>query len=147
VNFFTKMTLGAAAVLLAAVAAVLLFRSREAARVEALMREAVGWAAAGEAERVAELIDPDFESGGWNAAAARAEIRRRLRPGAFEKLELISIGVSVNGDEARVNLVLKWPLPEARLNLEAEQAAVVRLRKREGAWKVVGFQESGDRRW
>lgn len=146
-NFFTKMTLGSVAVLLAAAAAILLSRSRDAARVEALMRDAVGWAAAGEAERVAEMIDDDFDSSGWNAKAARAEIRRRIRPGAFDRLELISIGVSVNGDEARVNLVLKWPLPEAHLKLEAEQGAVVRLRKREGTWKVVGFQESGDRRW
>ena len=146
-NFFTKMALGAVAVLLAAVAAILLFRSRDAARVEALIRDAVGWVAQGDAERVAGLIDPDFDSGGWDAKAARAEIRRRIHPGAFDKLELVSIGVSINGDEARVNLVLKWPLPEPRLNLEAEQNVVVRLRKREGSWKVAGFQESGDRRW
>ena len=146
-NFFTKMTLGAVVVLIAAVSAVLLFRSREAGRVEDLIRQAVGWAAAGEAKRVEDLIAPDFESGGWNAETARAEIRRRVRPRVLEKLEAVSVEARIDGDEARVTLVLKWPLPDADLKLEAVERMEIRLRKREGIWKVVGYQQSLGRGW
>jgi len=146
-NFFTKMILGAVAVLLAAVAAVLLFRSRDAARVEELIRQAVGWAEAGEAKRVEELVDPDFASGGWNAETARAEIRRRVGPGKLAKLEAVSVEARIEGDEARVTLVLKWPLRDASIKLEAVERVEVRLRKREGAWKVVGYEQSMGRGW
>ena len=134
-NFFTKAILGSVAVLVVAAAVVLLFRSREAARVEALIREAAGWAAQGKAEQVAALVDDEFDG---DAELARAEIRRRARPGAFEKLEITDLEVGVDGDESRVRVVLRvltseFPYPHpVELHLT--------LRKREAGWRVVSVR-------
>ena len=147
-NFFTKMTLGAVGVLLAAVAAVLLFRSRDAAHVEALIRDAVGWVAQGDAERVAGLVDQDFKDGAYDAASAREAIQRHVRPNAYRKLEPTSIDVKINGDQARVGFTVRSEVPNAPPPLDPviEQLAVVWLRKRDGQWKVVGFDWLHSRR-
>ena len=141
-NFFTKVILGSVAVLVAAAAAVLLFRSREAARVDALLREAVGWAARGEAERVAELVDDDFDGG---ADPARLEIRRRIKPGAFEKLELVSLKVGASGDEANATLELRVQYRD--IPLLVPETFYVGLRKRGEVWRVISVKRpEGPRR-
>ena len=138
VNFFTKMTLGAAAVLLAAVAAILLFRSREAGRVEDLLREAVGWARAGDADRCGALIAPDFDDGGYDAAAARNEIRRRVRPGAFAKLEVAGLEVRVDGIHARARLELDVQPADAPIRVTMREVLRLTLRKAGDEWKITG---------
>jgi hypothetical protein len=136
VNFFTKAILGSVAVLVVAAAVVLLFRSREAARVEALIREAAGWAAQGKTEQVAALIDDDFDG---DAELARSEIRRRVRPGAFEKLEIADLEVGVDGDEARVRVVFR--VQTAEFPMAYPQELHLTLRKREAGWRVVSARE------
>ena len=134
-NFFTKAILGSVAVLLAATAIVLLFRSREGPKIEALLREAATWAERGDAERVAALVDDNVDDYPGGAEGLRAEIRREIRPGAFEKLELLSLDVGVDGDEATVRGTVritasKFPYP-APLRFE------LTLRRRESGWKIV----------
>lgn len=139
-NFFTKVILAAVVVLVVATAVVLLFRSREPARVEALVREAVVWARNGEAEKIAALIDDRFEGG---ADVARAEIRRRIFPGAFEGIDIAEIDVGVEGDEAHVNLLLRvrskdmpYPMP---------QPFLLTFRKVGEDWKLIAAERPSRR--
>lgn len=134
-NFFTKAILGSVAVLLLAAAVVILFRSREGARVEALIREAVGWAERGEADRVALLLDDDFYGEGFTLEAARAEIRRRIRPGAFEKLEVMDLKVGVDGDDAHVRIVLR--VQSRDVPMAYPETLHLTLRKRDEGWRVL----------
>jgi hypothetical protein len=140
VNFFTKAILGSVAVLVAAAAVVLFFRSREAARVEALIREAARWAAEGKAEPVAALVDDEFDG---DAEVAKSEIRRRVRPGAFEKLEIADIEVGVDGDEARVRVVVR--VQSSDLPYPVPQELLLTLRKREAGWRLVSAGRPEDR--
>ena len=141
-NFFTKVILGSVAVLVAAAAAVMLFRSREAARVDALLREAVGWAARGEGERVAELIDDDFDGG---ADEARLEIRRRIKPGALERLELVGLKVGASGDQANATLELRVQYRD--IPVPIPETFYVGLRKRGEVWRVISVKRpEGPRR-
>ena len=134
-NFFSKVILASVVVLLVAAAVVILFRSREGARVEALLREAATWAERGEVDRVEALIDEDFDSG---ADWARREIRRYIRPGAFEKVEITRLDVGVHGDESRVRidvriLAREFPYPHA-------ESLRLTLRRRDGGWKITGAE-------
>ena len=134
-NFFTKVILASVAVLLLAVAVVMLFRSREGARVEALIREAAGWAERGETDRVEALIDDDFEG---DADEARREVRRLIRPGAFERIEITRLDVGVHGDEARVRIemrILPRDLPRA-----FTESLRLTLRRRGDAWKLTAAE-------
>lgn len=140
-NFFTKAILGSVAVLLAAVAVVLLFRSGESARVEAMIREAVGWAAQGDAERVAGLIDSEYEDG---AEWARGEIRNRIRPGAFEKLEVVEVKAGVTGDDAHVRLVVR--IQTRDVPAPYPETFRISLRKREAGWRVIDVERAERRR-
>lgn len=144
-NFFAKVILGSVVVLLFAAAVVLLFRSREAASVEALIRDAVGWAERGEADRVEALIDDKFESTWGGAEAARREIRRRIRPGAFQKIEVAALEVGVDGDSAHARLTLRILTPE--VPLAVPEALSLSLRRRDGAWRVTKAEreDPGDR--
>lgn len=145
-NFFTKMTLAAGAVLLAAIAAILLFRSSEAGRVERLLREAVGWARAGEAERCAALIADDFDDDGHDAAAARREVRRRIQPGRFEKLEAAGVDVRVDGMHAQARLELDVRTSDAPLEVTWRETLLLTLRKTGGEWKITGARREEGRR-
>ncbi|HEU4334287.1 MAG TPA: hypothetical protein VFT32_07305 [Candidatus Eisenbacteria bacterium] len=140
-NFFTKVILGSVAVLLAAAGAVLLFRSGEAARVDALIREAVGWAARGETERVEELIDDDFEGG---AEAARLEIRRRTKLVALDKLEVIRLKVGASGDQANATIELRVQYRD--IPLLALETFHVELRKRGEVWRVISVKRPEGRK-
>ena len=111
-------------------------------RVDALLREAIGWAARGEGERVAELIDDDFEGG---ADEPRLEIRRRLRPGAFEKLELVSLKVGASGDQANATLELRVQYRD--IPVPIPETFYVGLRKRGEVWRVISVKRpEGPRR-
>jgi hypothetical protein len=134
-NFFAKVILGCVVVLLAAAAVVVLFRSRESAKVEAVLREAAEWASRGEGEKVAALIDDRFDS----ADAARSEIRRQIRPGAFEQLEITDLEIlGVEGDEARARVVLK--VRPRDMPLAYPERFLLTLRKTDGLWKVVAAE-------
>jgi hypothetical protein len=137
-NFFTKAILGSVVVLLVAVAAVFMFRSKEGARVEALLRDAVAWAEQGDAARVSDLVDDQFEDG---ADGARLEIRRRIRPGAFEKIEIVDLDVGVDGEEAHARIVLRVQARE--VPMPVPQTFNVALRKREAGWRVVQVRQEG----
>ena len=131
-NFFTKVILGSVAVLLAATAVLFIFRSREGDRVEALLREAVGWAERGETDRVLELVDEHYEDG---AEEARAEIRRRIKPGAFEKLEVVEVEAGVDGSDAHAKITVL--IPDKATGFTLPQTFRVTLRKRDSGWKVI----------
>lgn len=139
-NFFTKVILGCVVVLLAAAAIVLIFRSRESAKVEAVIREAAEWAYRGEAEKVAALIDDRFDG----ADAARSEIRRQIRPGAFEQIEITELEIlGVEGDEAHARVVLKVrPRDVPRTYPER---FLFTLRKTDGRWKVTAAERPSRR--
>ena len=143
-NFFTKVILGTVVVLVAAVTVVLVFRGRDAARLEALVREAAEWVRQGDAERVAALVDEKFE--GNRAEEARIRIREYIKRETFAKLEIVSIKVDIEGDEASVKVGYKMPipshlLPEMRIadmpprNYES----TLRWRRRAEGWKVFGY--------
>jgi len=144
-NFFAKVILGSVAVLLLAAAVVLLFRSREAGRVEALLREAAGWASEGDVEKVAALIHPDFNSEGWDAGEAAGVIRRELAPNrGGRKYELESIRVEVNGDDAHAHVRVR--VKGGDLPVDVRWDAIVHLRKLDGAWRILGcLTESRER--
>lgn len=144
-NFFAKVILGSVAVLLLAAGVVILFRSRESGRVKALIQEAAAWAAQGDAERVAALVDEEFDSDMGGADFAQAEIRRRIRPGVYEILELTSLEVGVEGDEALAKMVVKVQLKE--MPLAYPESLHVSLRRREGGWRVVSVRRPDTRRW
>ena len=131
-NFFTKVILGSVAVHLAATAVLFLFRSKDGARVEALLREAVGWAERGETARVEELVDEQYEDG---PEEARAEIRRRIKPGAFESLEVVEIDVGVDGSDAHAKITVRIKTRDMPMALP--QTFRVTLRKRDAGWKVI----------
>ena len=131
-NFFTKVILGSVAVLLAATAVLFLFKSKEGARVEALLREAVGWAERGETARVEDLVDEQYEDG---PEEARAEIRRRIKPGAFESLEVVEIDVGVDGSDAHAKITVRIKTRDMPMALP--QTFRVTLRKRDAGWKVI----------
>lgn len=135
-NFFTKAILASVAVLVVAASVVLLFRSREAGRIEAVVREATEWVRRGDAERVASLVDERFEGG---ADEARAEVRRRIKPGAFSKVEIATIKIGVEGDDARVELGLRNFYPDLPYPNYVQQV-VIRMRHREEGWKVSGVE-------
>ena len=134
-NFFTKVILGSVAVLLVAITVVLLFRSREAGRVEAIVREAAGWVKEGRGDLVAGLVDDQFHQ----AEDARAEIKRRIKPGVFSKVELVSVKVDVEGDEARTEVRYKLPFEENPYP-ELVQTAVLHWRRRAEGWKIVDYE-------
>ncbi|HZL72978.1 MAG TPA: hypothetical protein VFC86_10985 [Planctomycetota bacterium] len=138
-NFFTKVILGSVAVLLAATAVLYIFRSREGDRVEALLREAVGWAERGETDRVLDLVDEHFEDG---AEEARAEIRRRIKPGAFESLEVVEVEAGVDGSDAHAKITVR--IKTRDMPMAVPQTYSVTLRKRDAGWKVIRVR--GDER-
>ena len=136
-SFFTKIILGTVLVLVAATAVILFFRSRESARVEALLREAAGWAEQGDADRLAALVDDEYEGG---ADEMRRSIREHLRAYDYEKVDVREVGVTVTGDEANARIsarlhsaVIPYPVPETFL---------VKLRKRESGWRVVRVERA-----
>ncbi len=130
-NFFTKVILASVGVLLLAAAVVILFRSREGARVEALLREAAAWAERGETKRLEALIDEDFEGG---ADLARSQIRGHILPGGFEKIEITRLDVGVNGDESRVRIDVR--ILSRDLGMPYPESLLLTLRRREGGWKI-----------
>lgn len=145
-NFFTKVILGSVAVLLAAITVILIFRSREAARIEALVREAAEWARQADIQRLCDLIDDKFEDN--QAEQARLQIRHYIKPGAFAGLEIVSIKVDVEGDEASVRVRYKMPIPphmlrEMRMSEmpypNRDLESTLRLRRRPEGWKVIGY--------
>jgi hypothetical protein len=130
-NFFTKVILASVGVLLLAAAVVILFRSREGARVEALLREAAAWAERSETKRLEALIDEDFEGG---ADWARGQIRRHIPLGGFEKIEFTRLDVGVHGDESRVRIDVR--ILSRDLGVPYPESLLLTLRRREGEWKI-----------
>jgi hypothetical protein len=134
-NFFTKVIFASVGVLLLAAAVVILFRSREGARVEALLREAAAWAERGETKRLEALIDEDFEGG---ADWARGQIHLHVRPGTFEKIEITRLDVGVHGDESRVRIDVR--ILSRDLGMPFPESLRLTLRRREGGWKISGAE-------
>ena len=131
-SFFAKVILGTVLVLVAATAVILMFRSREPARVEALLREAAGWAEQGDADRLAALVDDDYEDG---AEQTRLYIREHIRRFDYEKVEVRDISVTVTGDEAHATISLL--LHSRTVPVPMPDRFVVKLVKREGGWRVM----------
>ena len=145
-NFFTKVILGSVAVLLAAITVIILFRSREAARIETLVREAAEWVRQADIQRLCNLVDDKFEEN--QAEEARAHIRKQIKPGAFVKLEIVSIKVDVEGDEASVRVRYTMPIPPHMLREmgmsdmpvpNRAMESTLRMRRRPEGWKVIGY--------
>jgi hypothetical protein len=137
-SFFTKIILGTVLVLVAATAVILLARSREPARVEALLREAAGWAEQGDVDRLAALVDDDYED---DAEKTRRLIREHLRSHDYEKVDVREVEVMVTGDEARATISVG--LLSAAFPYPIPKTFRVRLRKRESGWRVLRVEEAG----
>jgi hypothetical protein len=136
-SFFTKIILGTVLVLVAATAVILLARSREPARVEALLREAAGWAEQGDADRLAALVDDDYED---DAERTRRLIREHLRAHDYEKVDVREVGVTVTGDEANAKISVR--LHSAAFPYPVPETFLVKLRKRESGWRVVRVERA-----
>ncbi|MBI4566037.1 MAG: hypothetical protein HY716_15225 [Planctomycetes bacterium] len=147
-NFFIKMTLAASAVLAVAVAAIFLWRHPEAGRVEALLREAVGWVRAGEAEKCVELIDPDFKQGGERFEEVAALVRRHVRPELYRGLDIHDLDVSIEGRTAQAVLLLDVDrTDDALFGRPVRLRLDLTLKKRDKEWKVTAYRVSRDRGW
>jgi ketosteroid isomerase-like protein len=137
VNFQVKLGLGVAAVTALAAASLWLLSSSDEEAVEALLREGAAAAERGDADAVVALLSADYRNGEEDRAAAEEKIRRAVgrRTGS---LEVAGAAIQVSGDLAEAS---------CRVNVKALQHSLgsfalrVKLRRENGAWKVVAAEE------
>jgi hypothetical protein len=118
---------------------ILFFRSSEEAAIEAMLREGAEAAQRADAEAVVALVSKEYKHPQGDYAWAVGRVRQALQrsPG---QIEILGCAVQVDGEAAQATIKLRFHLGP---NERGRIAFDFRLRKEEGAWKVVG----SDERW
>lgn len=139
-SFNAKVIGATAAIMGGALLFILFFRTSDEEAVETLLREAAAAAERADAEAVVAVLSPDFKSARGDREWAERAIRERLTrsPG---QIEVLSVVVQVSGDEATASIGLRGYVLRNEL---WRTVFSLRLRRENGAWKVVWADQSGD---
>ncbi len=131
-SFHAKVIGGFAALVLAALAFIFLFRTSDEKAIEILLERGVAAAEAGDAEGVIALVSPNYRNG----EETREGILRRIRQAVRERLTPAKLGgaaIQVSGDDAEANV----RVIVGALQLRREFALRLKLKKEQGQWRVT----------
>ncbi|MBV8880792.1 MAG: nuclear transport factor 2 family protein [Planctomycetaceae bacterium] len=137
-NFYTKVIGGFAALILAALAFIFLFRTTDEKAIEKLLEKGLAAAEAGDTEGVIALISPDYRNG----EETRDTIVRRIRQAVSQRItpaRMEGAAIQVSGDEAEASV----KVVVGALQLRREFGLRLKLRKENGEWKVISADERG----
>jgi hypothetical protein len=135
-SFPVKVTLAMAAVLLVGIGAVLLMSNPETTRIEEMLHQGAVWARAGNAEGCLGLLTSE-ESAEREEMAA--QIRRHVRPDRHKDIEMRSVDVKVEGQEARAVVFLRAGANDA-LYPNADLRLEILLRREGDEWRITGYR-------
>jgi hypothetical protein len=136
-NFYVKVSLGVAALILVALGAVFLFSSSEEKAIQKLLEQGLKAAEEGDAEGVIALISPDYKNG----EQTRDGILRRIRLAVTQRitpLKMDGAAIQVSGDEAEASV----RVIVGAFQLRQEFGLRLKLKKEGGGWKVTSAEEA-----
>ena len=137
-NFYVKVSLGVAALIALALAAVFLFSSSDEKVIEKLLEGGLKAAEEGNADGVVALLSPNYRNGDQTydgiVRRIRQAVSQRIAPA---KMEGAAIQVSGDDAEASVRVIV------GALQLRQEFGLRLKLKKEGGAWKVTSAEEVG----
>lgn len=116
---------------------ILFFRTSDEAAIEAMLRDGAEAAQRADADAVVAMVSTSFKSTKGEYAWAVERIRHMLQrsPG---QIEVLGCAVQVDGETAQATINLRGYLMKNEL---WRAGFDLRLRKEDGAWKVVSAEE------
>jgi len=137
-SFQVKVSLGVAALVVAALAAVFLLSTSDEKAIEKLPEQGLKAAEEGDTEGVVALISPDYKNG----EETREGILRRIRQAVSQRItpaRMEGAAIQVSGDDADASV----RVIVGALQFRREFGLRLKLRKEQGAWKVTSADEAG----
>jgi hypothetical protein len=137
-SFQVKVSLGVAALIVVALAAVFLLSSSDEKAIEKLLEQGLKAAEEGDTEGVVALISQDYKNG----EETREGILRRIRQAVSQRItpaRMEGAAIQVSGDDADASVRVIVGVPQ----LHREFGLRLKLRKEQGAWKVTSADEAG----
>jgi hypothetical protein len=136
-SFPVKVTLGVAALIGIAVAAIFLFSSSEEKAIQAVLEGALQAAEAGDAEGVIAVVSPGYR----RENETREDIVRRIRAAVSQRIspaKMDGAAIQVSGDDADASV----RVVVGALQLRRSFGLKLSLKKENGVWKVTSAEQS-----
>ena len=137
-NFYVKVTLSVAVLILLALGGVFLFSSSEEKVIQKLLEDTLAAAEAGDEEKVIAVVSPNYRNG----AETYDNIVRRIRWAVSQRFRPAKVKgstIQVSDDDADVNVTVIV----GALQFKREFALHLSLKKENGLWKVTSADEVG----
>ena len=136
-NFYVKVSLGVAALIVLALAGVFLLSSSDEKEIEKVLQGGLEAAKEGNAEGVIALLSPNYKNGEQTYDG----IVRRIRLAVSQRISparLAGPAIQVSGEDADASVLVIVGFGQAT----QEFGLRLKLRKENGVWKVTSAEES-----
>jgi hypothetical protein len=136
-SFPVKVTLGVAALIGIAIAAIFLFSSSEEKAIQSVLEGALKAAEAGDAEGVIAVVSPDYR----RESETREDLVRRIRAAVSQRIspaKMDGAAIQVSGDDAHASVRVVI----GALQLRRSFGLKLSLKKEHGVWKVTSAEQS-----
>lgn len=138
-NFYAKISVAVAGLVVAALAAVFLLPSSDEKAIQKLLERGLDAAKEGDADGVIALLSADYRNG----AETREEVERKIRRAVRDRMtpaKMERAAVQVSGEDADASVRISV----GAFQLRREFGLRLKLRKENGVWRVTGAQEVGE---